>query len=427
MRRLRIGAKGISACAGLLLATVAMQSPGAGLWLYEQGVPDMGMANAGRAALAENAATAAGNPAGLTRLKQSEALAGGQPMVLDVKFDKDSSGFGGGDGKSAGAFIPGASFYYAHNTSDRLKLGFATASTFGAGLDYSGQWAGRYHVTEVIMFTVKAGPSVGYRLNDKWSVGAHAYAMYADLTQKAAINNAALDPGVGDGKLKFTANDVAFGGTLGVLFSPYDSTRFGLTYSSKVKLEFKDGVTLNNLGPTLSAVTSLITVKDVTLKMNVPQAVMFSGYHDLNGKVELVGNLGWQEWSDFGEYLAQIASTTTVNLKKDRNFRDTWHTAIGVRYAYRPDWKVSTGLAYDTSPVKTRDRTPDMPVDRQWRLGIGLQHEYSKDISLGVAYEYVSLGDADIDLAGKPLSGSLKGKYSPNAIHIANATVNWRF
>ena len=234
MKSPRSGYQVTSAVAGLLLASTATQALGGGIWLYEQGVPDLGMANAGRAALAENAATAGGNPAGLTRLKQSEVLAGIQPMFLDVKFDKDASTFGGGDGKNAGAFIPGGSFYYAHNTSPRLKLGFAAASTFGAGLDHSGQWAGRYYVTEVVFLTAKAGPSAGYR-------------------------------------------------------------------------------------------------------------------------------------------------------------------------------------------------TPDMPLDRQWRIGIGLQHERSKDLSLGVAYEYVNMGDADIDRAGGPLTGSLKGSYSPYAIHIANVTMNWRF
>lgn len=427
MSRPQRGFRGIIACAGFSLSTAATQVLGGGIWLYEQGVPDMGMANAGRAALAESAATAGGNPAGLTRLKQSESLVGIQPMILDVKFDKDTSTFGGGNGRNAGAFIPGGSFYFAHNTAPRLKLGFAAGSTFGAGLNYSDEWAGRYYATEVVMFTAKAGPSAGYRINDEWSVGAHAFAMYADLTQKAAINNAALDPGFADGKLKLAANDWGYGGQLGVLFSPYDGTRLGVTYNSKVKLKFKDDVALKNLGPTLSGLSSLLAVKDVKLEMHVPQTLMFSAYHRLNDKVELVGNLGWQDWSDFGQMLAQIESTSTVSLEKDRNFKDTWHTAIGIRYEYQPGWKISTGVAYDSSPVKTHDRTPDMPLDRQWRFGVGLQHERSKDFTLGVAYEYVNLGDAKIDQAGKPLTGRLKGEYSANAIHIANLTMNWRF
>ena len=48
---------------------------GAGLWLYEQGTPDLGTAGAGRAALAADASTAIANPAGMTRLERSQMLA----------------------------------------------------------------------------------------------------------------------------------------------------------------------------------------------------------------------------------------------------------------------------------------------------------------------------------------------------------------
>ena len=40
-----------------------------GLWLYEMATPEVGTAIAGRAALAKDASTAFGNPAGMTRLE----------------------------------------------------------------------------------------------------------------------------------------------------------------------------------------------------------------------------------------------------------------------------------------------------------------------------------------------------------------------
>jgi len=389
-------------------------------------MPDMGMANAGRAALAETAATASGNPAGMTRLGRSELLVGIQPMYFTTKFDKDASSFGGGNGDNAGAFIPGGGFHYVHDVSSRLKLGFSTASFFGAGLDYSNDWAGRYYATEVVMFTVQAGPSLGYRINDQWSVGAGVFALYADLTHKARLNNAALDPGVSDGRLKFNDNDLGLGGRLGVLFEPTATTRLGLQYSTKVELKFKDDVRLSNLGPTLDALFSIVDIDKVKLEMNLPQQVMFSGFHELNDKWNIAGNLGWQNWSDFGEMGVRLDSTTSTSLTKDRNFKDTWHAAVGVRYEYRPGWRVSTGFAYDTTPVSDKHRTPDMPLDRNIRLAVGLEHERTRDFTVGVAYEYLNLGDADIDQQGSALKGKLKGNYSPNAIHLVNLTLNWR-
>ena len=58
-----------------------------GLWLYEAGAPDVGTANAGRAALAKDASTAGGNPAGMARLDRSQLLTAVQPLLVRVKFN----------------------------------------------------------------------------------------------------------------------------------------------------------------------------------------------------------------------------------------------------------------------------------------------------------------------------------------------------
>ena len=78
-----------------LLATSAW---GGGLWLYEEATPDLGTAAAGRAALANDASTAAANPAGMTRLERSQMLAGLQGLFFKSEFDSDSTTFSGGDG-----------------------------------------------------------------------------------------------------------------------------------------------------------------------------------------------------------------------------------------------------------------------------------------------------------------------------------------
>jgi long-chain fatty acid transport protein len=61
----------------------------AGLWLYEGSVPDMGMANAGRAASALDASTAGGNPAGMTVLDRSQLVTGFLGILPKTKFDVD--------------------------------------------------------------------------------------------------------------------------------------------------------------------------------------------------------------------------------------------------------------------------------------------------------------------------------------------------
>jgi long-chain fatty acid transport protein len=72
------------AAGGLMLSMFPAMA--AGFWLYEMGTPDLGTASAGRAALAKDAATVLGNPAGMTSPKGSQLLIGTQLVVGDVHF-----------------------------------------------------------------------------------------------------------------------------------------------------------------------------------------------------------------------------------------------------------------------------------------------------------------------------------------------------
>ena len=92
--------------AALLLSLCNPPAFGAGLWLYEMGTPDVGTASAGMASRAADAATAFANPAGMTRLKESQLMVGIQPIYADIKFDTQYSTFGGGDGGNAGGLVP---------------------------------------------------------------------------------------------------------------------------------------------------------------------------------------------------------------------------------------------------------------------------------------------------------------------------------
>ena len=84
--------------AAFLVLVVCPPIRAGGLWLYEEGTPDLGTAGAGRAAAAKDASTAAGNPAGMARLKGSQLTVGAQALLPEIKFDTDDSSFGGGNG-----------------------------------------------------------------------------------------------------------------------------------------------------------------------------------------------------------------------------------------------------------------------------------------------------------------------------------------
>jgi len=411
----------------LIICLLPLSVDAAGLWLYEQATPDMGTASAGRVALASEASTASVNPAGMTLLDRSQILAGVQMLYVKTEFDTDFAEFGGGDGGNAGGWVPAASFSYAHKVSPNLWLGVSVGSFFGLGLDYGKEWAGRYYVQEAEFLTIGINPGLGYRINDQWSVGAGVSMVNSTLEQKTAIRN--LGANQPDGQLKLEDDDWGFGYNLGVLYKQSDTTRFGLTYRSEIDFEYKDSANLKGLQPPLSGIANIIGLagSKVDLEMNLPQAVMFSAYHKVTDRLALLGNVGWQEWSSFGETAITLSSTTTTQLTQDRNFDDTLHFALGFQYELDDPWLLSIGIAYDESPVSDSDRTPDMPLDRQWRYATGLQYDLSKDMTVGCAYELLDAGDAEINQNRGALAGELAGDYSSNYIHFFNINLIKRF
>jgi len=232
--------------------------------------------------------------------------------------------------------------------------------------------------------------------------------------------------GYPDGQLKLEDESWAPLGYLGFLIEPDVKTRFGLTYFSKADHSFDDAVKVRGLGPNFQTLFGPLQGVEADLDITIPQSVMVSAYRQLTPKLALMGNVAWQDWSEFGESSITLNAANSQDFTQDRNFSDTWQVALGGMYRLNPEWLVSAGVAYDTSPVKNKDRTPDMPVDRQIRLSAGAQYFFTETNKIGLAYTYIDAGSADIRQSGG-LRGTVDGNYSSNSLHALALYSNWKF
>jgi long-chain fatty acid transport protein len=369
----------------------------------------MGTAGAGAHAYANDASTAWHNPAGMTRIDGREFGTAVGLILSDVEFDADSdTPIDGGDGGDAGGPAPLLSSQYVHSVSDRFKLGMSVLALSGAVLDYDNDWTGRYLNQEVSLLTVSFVPAVGYRINDKLSVGGGLNIMYGKLDMDIAAPNP-VDPQLPDGKVKVEdADDWDVGFQLGVLFELSEETRLGAIYFSGVEPSFGGDVKL-----------SLIDLKaGISADFKFPPMVRGSIYHRLNQKFALLGTLGWEKWSDFDKIPISVGSDLKGAIPT--NWDDTWHFSGGLHYILNEKWIFMTGVAYDTSPADKADRTPDLPVDRQVRLTFGTQYHWKENLDVGAAFVYADLGDAAIK------NDKLLGDYKENDAIMFALNFNWK-
>jgi long-chain fatty acid transport protein len=407
---------------GCLISNIAWAG---GLILYEVNSPSTGTASGGWAALAQDASTAFQNPAGMTRLNQSQLQVGVQPLIVTSEFESGAGTTvrGGGDnGGNAGGILPSAGGYYVYSASDRFKLGLSVLSYFGAALDYGDTWVGRYRVEKTAFITSTFAPSLAYRINNWLSVGAMLNLTAAYFKDETAVNNL----GPSDGQVTYKDSAVGVGGGFGVLIEPTDSTRLGVTYYSPVRLSFNDTPSFSGLGPVLSA---LLPGRPLSLTYTIPQWLMVSGYQQITDDLAIMANFGWQDWSQFGdvEVSLQVNPDRLDNLTANLNMKNTWHGALGMQYRICKPWLLSFGFAYDSSPMTEANRSPSLPLDQNWRGAAGIQYDWSKNLTLGFAYEYISLGSADINRQGGPIIGTLVGDYGPNMVNVVNLNLIYKF
>jgi long-chain fatty acid transport protein len=399
-----------------------------GIMLYEFGTNDVGLAAAGYAARAQDAATVFTNPAGMSRLDKSQVLGGLQGLYGNLRFAPNASTTTtGGDGGNSLGWLPGGSLFVVEKINQDWSVGFGMLSYFGQSTTYDDSWVGRYYIQKGTLIGMTLTPAVSYRVNEKLSLGAGVNIMYGYLDTQVAINSI-LDSRP-DAQLKLNDNRWGYGANLGILVEPWLGTRFGLTYLSEVKLDFSAQPQFSGLGLLLETVLrnrGLLT-GNIDLSMKVPQMVMFSGYHELNPQWAIMGNIGWQNWSQFGKVDVQINSNNPSSLTVNNGYNDTWHVAFGGQYKPMPPWSFSAGIAYDSSAVSDDKRTVTLPMGQAWRFGLGTQYAFTPALSLGAAYELVWGGSMSVDQNRGPLAGRVAGDYNNTSFNFFALNLSWKF
>jgi long-chain fatty acid transport protein len=196
-----------------------------------------------------------------------------------------------------------------------------------------------------------------------------------------------------------------------------------------MKLNFKDTPQFSGIGPGLDAILRSRNFYNTELQLGiyVPQMVMGSIYQELGSKWAVMANVGWQEWSKFGQVDVTHVDSTANSLTVSANYQNTWHVAGGVMFKPLEAWTSTAGFGYDSSAVKDEDRTVTFPVGDTYRIGLGAQWQVKPAVKLGFAYEYAFSPDLSLNQFKGPLAGRVSGEYSNPPVNFFALNMSWQF
>ena len=427
--------KATAAAAGIVCISVPAQA--GGLYIGEFGQPGQGASRAGANAIAEDASTAFQNPAGVMFLDGAKTMATGIVIHSKAKFNQsetypgtptavaDNAGTAtASNGGDAGSTAIGGAFFHARPVNDKWGWTFAFNSVSGAALDYDNpeDFAGRYWATKVDLLTASATGGISYKFTDSFSAGIHTSLTYGQLDMNVYAPGSEQPPALGSadlGEIKIEDGDdtdITYGAS--AMWQATDDLRLGLLYNSEITLNFDSDIDLSDLPVPPTSIGADVEV-------TWPQTLRASAAQDLNDELTLMASVAWEDWSSFDS----IPITTDAGSSAlPRNWEDTYHFSVGLRWKADARWTYYTGIAYDTDPTKAANRTADMPMDEQKRISAGATYEKANGHKIGGVLTIADYGDAKIDNGGTRGGGddwTVKGDYSTNRLIFLGLNYGW--
>ena len=421
MKHISLGAicKSVSSVVVVLATQSALA---AGFYISEVGTPlslgTAGVANPTNTIGADSVWT---NPAGMTGLNHTSLVGGFQVVVPNVRFDSsNATTASGNDGGNAGNAVPVPSFFYVNAVTDRLRLGISSAGIMGGGVDYGDRFVGRYSTSLAELGAVGISPAIGFKVNDRFSVGAGVSIVYSRFDMDVAINQSAVN--AKDGKFKIVkADDWGYQPYVGLTYHLTQRAMLGLVYRAEMDVNLKGDVKIHNWRLPVNKPKA----DDIDVDWDNPQTAKVGMEYILDDKNIMFLSAGWEDWSKFSENtLALKGGEFNPEIRLDRKMDDTWNAGIALAH-HEGDHVTTIGLAYESSPVSDRHRTLDLPFEELYKLSFAYGWKGHKRLDFSLGGTVYLIGDAKIDQTSQ--GERTVGKYDTNYILFLGGTARYRF
>lgn len=435
----------------------ASTASAAGFQLTEQSVAGMGRAHAGAGIVGDDVSAIHFNPAGMTLLHGLQTTVAGTYVSLDI----DYKGLNGAreNGRDKPASIPAA--FLSYQVNDSLWLGLAITSPYGMRIRYGSDWSENQRGISGSVTTVDINPNIAWKVNDYISIGGGVSALWthskiksglpAKQTQalQAALGGGSLDIPLG-GQFEYKGSDWMFTYNLGLMVSPTEDLRFGVSYRSSAHVTargdyyIRGNAVMNGEG-------------DGKGRLQTPETVYISATWKPIQKLRLSGLARWANWKKFEnmrfsmDNLSNLHATQGAmdlaqsfppalaqgaigaiqsklgNVNIENNWKAAWLFSLGADLDVTDQWTIRGGVALETDPIKQQNlRTALIPDTKRLWLTCGLSWKPTPKWQVDMAYGHIR-GIGHRNLYESDKSNVKVGKFEKMNAWMAGAAVTYRF
>lgn len=365
----------------------------AGFMLTEQSAGALGRAYAGVGVDGTDLSGVYYNPATMTLHPGTQIQAGVVAVGLDLAYKGNADHPGTENGQYNTQPIPHG--YISHQLTDSVWLGLAMTVPFGMGTEYADNWDWNNRGISAEVLTFDFNPNVAWKISDKLSLGAGMSIQYAaaDLKMRDGLMGVSMDGEV-------DADSIAWGFNVGLMWSPLDNLRFGLSYRSSINHNADGDFTITNAQVNGNPMPALNGVASATATISTPAWAMATAAWDVNDLLSLYATFRWTDWSSFDTLDIKASNIPLDGHVKtvENHWQDTYLVSVGADMRFTNWWTFRAGIGYETSAVDDpKYRTAIIPdADRLW-LALGSSFQATDNMQIDVSAAWLhGIGERDL-------------------------------
>lgn len=386
-----------AAAAAVMAVCAASAAHAAGFMLTEQSAGALGRAYAGVGVDGTDLSGVYYNSATMTLHPGTQIQAGFVAVGLDLAFEGHDGTPEQNPVSENGQYntqaIPHG--YISHQLNDSIWIGLAMTVPFGMGTEYDDNWTWANRGISAEVLTFDFNPNVAWKVSEKLSLGVGMSIQYAAADLKMRQDIGAPGNSV-DGEVD--ADSIAWGFNVGLMWSPLENLRFGLSYRSRVNHNADGDFTYSNpqgLGALLPHLSggqvNFNTPYDATATISTPAWAMATAAWDVNDLLSLYATFRWTDWSSFDTLNIKSNSLNIPPISHgvktvENHWQDTYLVSVGADLRFTNWWTFRAGIGYETSAVDDpKYRTAIIPdADRLW-LALGSSFQATKNMQIDVS------------------------------------------
>jgi long-chain fatty acid transport protein len=404
----------------LLVALGAHSALAGGYQLNEHGTRAMGMGGA-FAAQASDGSAIFFNPAGLAFQQGFRALIGVTPILPTNKYESPSGTLT--KMKKQTFFLPHA--YASYGLDNGLTFGVGFYAPYGLGTEWPADWAGRYLAVKTDLKSFYVNPTIAYKINDKFAIGAGCSYVFSNVKLRRKIQLAlpTVPPTLlPDGQIDLDGNGHGFDFSVGILTKPVPELSVGVSYRHSVKIDYDGDATFSDLKayPTPYGTLNFPMLfpggkgkTTITFPNNAFVGVCLQPLNNLT----LEADFQYIEWLKYDTLKIDLPLGPTQPPLINRPLQGPvasakdWDNTFIIRFGgeYELDKiAIRAGYIFDKSPQPSKALEPMLPDADRHEFTAGFGYQISQEFSVDVAYQIILFKDRSVGMPENIFPGTYK-------------------